>query len=236
MDGPDIALSQVAPGSGTRRSRPLITVGARRSASASQFQLTEQTSAVAVRSRALMSDDATRVLYVTSACAGEGVSTVARELVHAVSQLQLCKTLLLDAHPGGNDQAKVLGTGLPDIVTGYEARGTLEVTELESAGSSFHAAQWPAFASSPVIPSLSNLLRAVYDLIVVDCPPILAHPYLPEISGGERQVLLVVRSEVSSVRLVQRARREIEGLRGTVWGAVLAGQRQVLPRAFDRWF
>ena len=234
MDGPETALTR--PGPGSRRSPPLITIGERRAATTSQFHLTEQTSAVAVRSRTLMSDDATRVLHVTSAAAGEGVSTVTRELVHAVSRMQLCKTLLLDAHPGGDDQAKALGGVLPDIIAGYEARGTLEVTEFEFEGSSFQAARWPAGAASPVIPALSNLLRSVYDLIVVDCPPILAHPYLPDISGGRPQVLMVVRSEVSSVRLVQRARREIEGLRGTVWGVVLAGQRQVLPRALDRWF
>ena len=182
-----------------------------------------------------MAEDRTRVLHITSALAGEGVSTVARELVHAVSRMPSCKTLLLDANANAG-QSTALGGALPNIVSGYEARGGLEVIECGSPDGAFHAAAWPLAAASPAIPPLSNLLRAVYDLIVVDCPPILSHPHLPDISGGTQQVLLVIRSEVSPVRLVQRAKREIERLRGTVWGAVLAGQRQVLPRGLDRWF
>ena len=235
---------------GTGRSRSLITVWERRTATAGQFPLSEQTSAVALRSRSLMAEqtsavalrsrslmaeDRTRVLHITSALAGEGVSTVARELVHAVSRMPSCKTLLLDANANAG-QSTALGGALPNIVSGYEARGGLEVIECGSPDGAFHAAAWPLAAASPAIPPLSNLLRAVYDLIVVDCPPILSHPHLPDISGGTQQVLLVIRSEVSPVRLVQRAKREIERLRGTVWGAVLAGQRQVLPRGLDRWF
>ena len=242
MDGSDIAFPHAAPGgvrggaSGATRSRSLITVWERRTATAGQFPLSDQTAAVALRSRSLMSEDRTRVLYVTSASAGEGVSTVTRELVNAVARMPSCKTLLLDANPSNDRQAIALGGALPNIVSGYEARGGLEVIECGSAEGSFHAAAWPLATTSPAIQPLSNLLRAVYDLIVVDCPPILSHPHLPDISGGAQMVLLVIRSEVSSVRLVQRAKREIERLRGTVWGAVLAGQRQVLPRGLDRWF
>lgn len=232
-DGPD---HTGAGSTRARRSPALIAVGDRRIAAAGQFPASQQVGAIALRSRALMSGDAAHVLYATAAMEGDGVSTVARELVHAVSGMKLSRTLLLDAHPGPNGQSRHLGGALPDIVAGYEARYTLDVVEIESEGNRFHAARWPMHAVSPVMPNLRKLLHAVYDLIVVDCPPILAHPYLPEVSQGPRQVLLVVRSEVSPVRLVRRAQREIEGLRATVWGVAVTGQRQVVPRFLDRWF
>ena len=71
-------------------------------------------------------------------------------------------------------------------------------------------------------------------MIIVDCPPILKHPYLPDLSGGTRQVLMVVRSEVSSVRKVQRAKQEIAGLNANLWGAIITGQRPSLPAALEK--
>ena len=104
-------------------------------------------------------------------------------------------------------------------------------------GIGFHAARWPENLSSrsmAIVPVLGRLLRAAYDLIVVDCPSILAHPHLPTVSGGAPQVLLVVKSETSSPRQVQRAKKEIEMLRGNIWGAVLTGQRQIMPTAMEK--
>lgn len=219
--------------------RPLVSVGVRLTVSASRFQLAEQISSAAVRLRALMVGNAAAVLHVTAAAGGEGVSTVARELVHAAARMQWCKTLLLDGNPGGNDQSRALRGPLPDMVTGYAERSTIEVMAVESEGYEFHAALWPSNVSAAgmaVVPVLGRLLHAAYDLIVVDCPPIFAHPHLPAISGRASQVLLVVRSEESSVRSVQRAKQEIEALHGSVWGAILTGQRQIVPRTLDRRF
>ena len=157
-------------------------------------------------------------------------------MAYEVSRLKSCKTLLLDANPAGGGQAASLGGALPDIVEGYLTRDTVNVVEIESAGQGFHAAAWPSTTICPSIPALSNLLRSIYDLIIVDCPPILKHPYLPDLSGGTRQVMLVVRSEVSSVREVQRAKKELAGLNASLWGAILTGQRPAVSRLFDKWF
>jgi Mrp family chromosome partitioning ATPase len=216
--------------------RPLFTVGGPRIINPEEFQLADHLGSTAIRLRTLMVGDSAGVLHVTAASGGEGVSTVARELVYAASRMQWCKALLLDGNAGDSDQSHALGGPIPDIVTGYAEHGDIEVTSIESEGTAFHAARWPANVSSngmAVIPVLSRLLRAAYDLIVVDCPPILAYPHLPPVSAGMHQVLLVVRSETSSARLVQRARQEIDTLRGNIWGAVLTGQRQLVPRALD---
>ncbi len=217
--------------------RPLFTVGGPRLLDANLFQLSEHLGPTAVRLRTLMAGDSAGVLHVTAAVDGDGVSTVSRELAHAASRMQWCKTLLLDANFGDNDQSSALGGPLPDIVSGYAEHGDIEVTSIESNGIGFHAARWPENLSSrsmAIVPVLGRLLRAAYDLIVVDCPSILAHPHLPTVSGGVPQVLLVVKSETSSPRQVQRAKQEIEMLRGNIWGAVLTGQRQIVPTAVER--
>jgi Mrp family chromosome partitioning ATPase len=215
---------------------PLVHVWARQTVNASNFQVAEQINAAAVRVCTLMSGNAAAVLHVTAAARGQGVSMAARELIHAASRMQWCKTLLLDGNPGGNDQSRALGGQLPDIVTGYAERGTIEVMAVESGGNEFHAAMWPSNAPAAgmaVVPVLGRLLQAAYDLIVMDCPPIVVYPHLPAISNRTPQVLLVIRSEGASARLVQRAKAEIEALQGTIWGAILTGQRHVLPRALD---
>ena len=216
---------------------PLVHVWERRTVSASTFQVAEQINAAAVRVCTLMSGNAAAVLHVTAAARGQGVSTAARELIHAASRMQWCRTLLLDGNPGGNDQSGALGGHLPDIITGYAERGTIEVMAVESDGNEFHAAMWPSngpTAGMAMVPVLGRLLQAAYDLIVMDCPPIVAYPRLPAISDKTRQVLLVVRSEGASARLVQRAKAEIEALHGTIWGAILTGQRCGLPRVLER--
>jgi Mrp family chromosome partitioning ATPase len=206
---------------------------------AREFRLTAQVNAVVVRLRSLMTGNAAAVLHVTAAAGGEGVSTVARELVHAAARMQWCKVLLLDGNPGGNDQSRALRAPLPDIVMGYAERSAIQVLAVESDGCEFHAALWPSNVSATgisCVPVLGRLLHAAYDLIVLDCPPILAHPHLPTISDRASQVLLVVRSEESSVESVQRAKQEIEVLHGSVWGAVLTGKRRIVPSMLDRRF
>ena len=223
----------------TPRSRPLVTVGARRTMNAREFRLTAQVNAVALRLRSLMTGNAAAVLHVTAAAGGEGVSTVARELVHAAARMQWCKVLLLDGNPGGNDQSRALRAPLPDIVMGYAERSAIQVLAVESDGCEFHAALWPSNVSVTgisVVPVLGRLLHAAYDLIVLDCPPILTHPHLPAISDRASQVLLVIRSEESSVESVRRAKQEIEVLHGSVWGAVLTGKRRIVPGMLDRRF
>ena len=261
MDGPDISLAvatgRVATGlpqtplSGGNleigrpgpidapRPRPVVTVGARRTMNAGEFRLTAQVNAVAIRLRSLMTGNAAAVLHVTAAAGGEGVSTVARELVHAAARMRWCKVLLLDGNPGGNDQSRALRAPLPDIVTGYAERSTIQVLAVEADGCEFHAALWPSnvsVAGMSIVPVLGRLLHAAYDLIVLDCPPILAHPHLPSVSDRARQVLLVVRSEESSVESVQQAKQEIEARHGSVWGAVLTGKRRIVPGMLDRRF
>jgi Mrp family chromosome partitioning ATPase len=232
-----LSRAGVDPEPAARTGQPfrLVTIGERRIAPDGRFTMEDRTREAAVRSRALMADEATRVLHVTSASGGEGVSTVARELVHAVSRGKSRRTLLLDANPGGNDQASVLGGVLPDIAAGYVARGTVDVVEIASAGIGFHAAALPCASDGSAIPDLGLLLRSIYDLIVVDCPPILKHPSLPDLSGGAARVLMVVRSEVSSVRRVQRAKQEIAGLNAALWGAILTGQRPAVPGLLEKW-
>ncbi len=82
------------------------------------------------------------VLHLTSPTAGEGVSTVARELACAAAGIPFCRPLLLDFNYGEGGQSAVLGGALPGVVSGYMAKGTVEVAAVAAGSSVFHAAEF----------------------------------------------------------------------------------------------
>ncbi len=82
------------------------------------------------------------VLHLTSPTAGEGVSTVARELACAAAAIPFCRPLLLDFNYGKGGQGAVLGEALPGVVSGYMARGTVEVAAIAAGSSVFYAAEF----------------------------------------------------------------------------------------------
>src|SRR5579872_5738185 len=125
-------------------------------------------------------------IYVTSsASASEGVSIVAQAMIGAAARLPWCKALLLDANPVSASRNTALSGTLPDLVDGFAARGMLEVAAMETEYGTFHAANLSRQISACgilILPMLQRLLGFAYNIIVVDCPPILEQPYLPLIS------------------------------------------------------
>lgn len=82
------------------------------------------------------------VLHLTSPISGEGVSTVARELVSAAAGISYCRSLLLDFNQAEGGQGAVLGGTLPGVVSAYMARGSVEVAAVSVGGGTFHIAEF----------------------------------------------------------------------------------------------
>jgi len=202
------------------------------------------------RIRTAIARDGLAVLHVTSAVRGEGVSTIARELVKAAATLPSCRPLLLDCNPGDGDQAEALGGALPAAVDSYMTSGRAEVAAVVAGDVTFHAALFDAAASEGIVflpggveqapdPSrtmggLYQSLLAGFNLIVADCPPVREVPYFVPIAPGTPEVVLVVRAERTLIRAVLRAKDAIPELGGRLLGITMNERRSYLPAFLRR--
>ncbi len=84
------------------------------------------------------------VLHLTSAVPGEGVSTVAREIVCAAAGMPHCRPLLLDFNQNEGGQGAAIGGPLPGVVASFMSRGLIEAAAVSACGNTFHAAEFDA--------------------------------------------------------------------------------------------
>lgn len=195
------------------------------------------------------------VLHLTSAVPGEGVSTIAREIVCAASGIPHCRPLLLDFDGGAGGQGTALGGALPGVVGSYMARGLVEVAAVSARGGTFHAAEFdvasfdaftpradaaangrgPRDADGPkTLVQLYRSLCRAYNLVVVDCPPVQDAPYFVPLSHDTPDVILVVRAEKTRIPVVLRAKDEIPALGGRLAGVIMNGRRPYIPGFITR--
>lgn len=200
------------------------------------------------------------VLHLTSAAPGEGVSTIAREIVCAASGIPHCRPLLLDFNGGAGGQGAALGGALPGVVGSYMARGLVEVAAVSARGGTFHAAEFDVTSFDAFTPpaggvhadaaangrgsrdaggpkTLVQLYRGLcraYNLVVVDCPPVQDAPYFVPLSHDTPDVVLVVRAEKTRIPVVLRAKDEIPALGGRLVGVIMNGRRPYIPGFITR--
>lgn len=184
--------------------------------------------------------DARKVVMLTSAQPGEGKSTVAAALAQ-VASLAGRRTILVDgdlrrpslaaiAPPAPqSDLASVLlaGTEWRDAVV---RRAPCGFDVLPNAGPNAKAADALAL---PAFARLIEALKAEYDLVVIDTPPVLAVSDARTIAAFADSVLLVVRADRTPVEAVGQAlaslghgRRDLyDAPRARVAGFVMTMQR-----------
>lgn len=195
------------------------------------------------------------VLHLTSAVPGEGVSTIAREIVCAASTIPHCRPLLLDFNQGAGGQGAALGGALPGVIGSYMARGLVEVAAVSARGGTFHAAEFDVTSFDAFTPyaggahaedaaggrggpeagepkTLAQLYRSLcraYNLVVVDCPPVQDAPYFVPLAHDTPDVVLVVRAERTRIPVVLRAKDDIPALGGRLVGVIMNGRRSYVP-------
>lgn len=251
LDGADTGLQPagLAP--------PLVVATLR--ADAGSSRLREELRPLLGKLRNAMVRGVETVLHLTSAVPGEGVSTIAREIVCAASGIPHCRPLLLDFNGGAGGQGTALGGVLPGVVGSYMARGLVEVAAVSARGGTFHAAEFdvtsfdaftpaagapadaaangrgPRDAGGPkTLVQLYRSLCRAYNLVVVDCPPVQDAPYFVPLSHDTPDVVLVVRAEKTRIPVVLRAKDEIPALGGRLVGVVMNGRRPYIPGFITR--
>ncbi len=170
-----------------------------------------------------------RVLLVTSAVSGECKTTTSINLALALSQVQGLKVLLVDTDLRKAGIAEVLGipyqTGLHDYLRSpvplddviLQLTSSLSFVPSGSVGQSsvelLHSAEMAAFV---------NQARSLFDIVILDSPPLFPVADARVTAGLVDAVLFCVRAGVTSETIVSEA---VALIRPKLIGTVLAGAK-----------
>ena len=176
-----------------------------------------------------------RAVVITSACGGEGKTTLAAHLAGRCAHAGL-RTLLIDADLRRPGLATLLGqpvtTGLVDVLAGRLAAEAVlrPIGDLDANG--FHllpagtAGLDPSrLLQGPRLGGVLDRLRADFDFIIVDAPPVLAVPDALLMGRWVDGAVLAVRHDSSRLPLVEQAHRRLARVGVPVLGAVVNGVR-----------
>jgi polysaccharide biosynthesis transport protein len=174
-----------------------------------------------------------RCVLITSAIGGEGKTTLAAQLAARCGNAGM-STLLIDADLRRTGLCSLLdipeGPGLSDALLNDEPPPTELVVPVQ--GGIFHLLP----AGTP-IPDTSRILqnrklglliaqfRQLYDLVIIDSPPVLPFPDALILGRWADGAVLAVRYDISRFPQVERARRQLDGAGISVLGTVINGMK-----------
>ena len=170
-----------------------------------------------------------RLLAVTSAQAGEGKTTSSHAIASGFGRMGM-KALLIDAdlrRPAAHIATGLDNTrGLTDLLTSSEP--------LESAISRYEDGAFDLLPSGPPPPSPSELITSprmaqlleqasqAYDVVVIDCPPVLGLADAPMLAALADGTIFVVEAERGRSGQLRAALRRLKTVDPVLVGAVLA--------------
>ncbi len=169
-----------------------------------------------------------RTILVTSPAPGDGKTTLASNLAIAMAQAGQ-RTLIIDADLRKPKQHKIFNVnsepGLANVLAG--------TTRLDEAIQPGPVKGLDILSCGPQVPNPSEILNSdifartlesmtkCFDRIIIDSPPVVPVADSQIIAARCDIILLVVRAEKSTRRIIQRARDNIVGVGGHLLGAVV---------------
>ncbi len=173
-----------------------------------------------------------RCVLITSAVGGEGKTTLAAQLAARCGNAGM-STLLIDADLRRTSLAALLdipeGPGLSDVLKEEAEVGDVVIPV---QGGTFHVlpAGLPIQDTSRVLQNQSfgvliGQFRQVYDLIIIDSPPVLPVPDALILGRWADGAVLAARYDISRFPQVERARRQLDNAGIPVLGTVINGMR-----------
>jgi capsular exopolysaccharide synthesis family protein len=174
-----------------------------------------------------------RCVLITSAIGREGKTTLAAQLAARCGNAGM-STLLIDADLRRTGLCSLLdvpeGLGLSDLLVSDDLTPTDLVIPVQ--GGTFHL-----LSAGRPIPDPSRGLqnrklgqvitqfRQIYDLVIIDSPPVLPVPDALILGRWADGAVLAVRYDASRFPQVERARRQLDGAGICVLGTVINGMR-----------
>jgi polysaccharide biosynthesis transport protein len=173
-----------------------------------------------------------RCVLITSAIGGEGKTTLAAQLAARCGNAGV-STLLIDADLRRASLCTLLdvpeGPGLSDVL---QDESTLDEVVIPVQGGAFYLlpAGNPIQDTSRVLQSrkfelLLTQLRQLYDLIIIDSPPVLPVPDALILGRWADGAVLAARYDISRFPQVERARRQLDSAGIAILGTVINGMR-----------
>ncbi len=177
------------------------------------------------------------LILMTSAVEGEGTSTVARNTAVALGRHETDSILLVDAHIRKPTQHEAFGlereVGLSDVLLGVAPLTSAirddDVSEMSvmTAGSKVPS---PAqLLTGPAFQGVVTGLLSLFDWVIIDGPPVTAHPDSASIAAVCGGALLVTQAESTRFEVVEEAKRILEETGVDLLGAVLNRRRYHIP-------
>jgi len=173
-----------------------------------------------------------RCVLITSATGGEGKTTLSAHLAARCANAGT-SILLIDADLRRASLGHLLdvpaGPGIADVLNGEVSLEDALIT-VQAGGFHFLSAGTPGIdpsriLSSPRLPALINQLRATYDLVLIDSPPVLPVPDALLLGRYVDGVVMASRFDASRLPLVERASRQLSAANIPVFGVVVNGAR-----------
>jgi capsular exopolysaccharide synthesis family protein len=173
-----------------------------------------------------------RCVLITSAIGGEGKTTLAAQLAARCGNAGM-STLLLDADLRRSHLCDLLdvpeSTGLSDLL---KEDGTIEdaVIPVQDGTFYFLPAGTPIPDPNRVFQGrqlgiLISQLRQLYDLVIIDSPPVLPVPDALILGRWADGAVLAARFDKSRFPQVERARRQLDNAGIPIMGTVINGMR-----------
>jgi polysaccharide biosynthesis transport protein len=173
-----------------------------------------------------------RCVLITSATGGEGKTTLAAQLAARCGNAGM-STILIDADLRRAALCLLLdvpeGPGLSDVL---KDEATLEDVVIPVQGGTFvllpagtAVQDTSRILQSRKVGELIAQLRQVYDLIIIDSPPVLPVPDGLILGRWADGAVLAARYDISRFPQVERARRQLDSAGVPVLGTVINGMR-----------
>lgn len=177
-----------------------------------------------------------RSVVVSSAIPGEGKTVSALNLALSLVQLETQRVLLVDSDIRTAGLSGILGiadqAGLAEVLGGHakftDVVRSTNIPRLYVVGAGqLVGAAADLFPGTPWADFVGHG-NELFDMVIVDSPPILGLADFELISAGCDGVLIVVRARKTKRDVLQEIRQHLEGKR--VLGVILNGQKQQSKR------
>ncbi len=182
-----------------------------------------------------------RTLLFSSATASEGKSTTAAHLAYTHAE-QKKRTLLIDCDLRRPSQHQIFGLpasrlGLSNVINGemtwQKALLTMETNPYLDVLTSGPPSRRAADLVGPSMPDLLEEMTKIYDLIILDGPPLLGFSETMQVASAADGVVVITQAGETSRKAVGTAVTTLRQLRANLVGLVL---NQVKERHSDHYY
>lgn len=206
----------------------------------SDFQLLREIRSLAERILSDLPRSGRRVVALTGATAGEGVTTVALHLARTVAKDTDGKILLVDADMARLSKsltqasgASLQAPGLVELLAGEvdlsKAVLSTDVGNLHFLPSGVDLARGKEIIVSDRMRDFIDDMGQIYKMVILDCSPILTHSESRTLASFTDGAVLVLRSGRTRREVVQKALALLQGANVRVLGVVLNQRRYPIP-------